>query len=47
MMRASRIFVACKNRQAIAYYALVSSTVTTKLAHRQFRHNMPDPIPVV
>lgn len=44
---ASRTFVACEGRRAVAYYALASSAVTADAAPGRFRRNMPDPIPVV
>ncbi len=44
---ASRTFIACENRTAIAYYALASSAVTVAQAPGRFRRNMPDPIPLV
>lgn len=44
---ASRTFVACDGRRALAYYALASSAITIDAAPGGFRRNMPDPIPVV
>lgn len=44
---ASRTFVVCEERRAVAYYALASSAVTATETPGRFRRNMPDPIPVV
>lgn len=44
---ASRTFVAVRNGQVAAYYALASGAVTLEAAPGRFRRNMPDPIPVV
>lgn len=45
---ASRTFVCCgSDSKVLAYYSLASSAVTTNTAPGCFRHNMPDPIPVV
>ncbi len=44
---ASRTYVVCDKRRVVAYYALASGAVTTTEATGKFRHNMPEPIPVV
>ncbi|RQU52921.1 GNAT family N-acetyltransferase [Burkholderia cenocepacia] len=44
---ASRTFVATRNGQVRAYYALASGAVVLDAAPGRFRRNMPDPIPVV
>ncbi|RQQ44201.1 GNAT family N-acetyltransferase [Burkholderia stagnalis] len=44
---ASRTFVATKDGQVRAYYALASGAVAVEAAPGRFRRNMPDPIPVV
>ena len=45
--RASRTFVACDARTAVAYYTLAASAVAPNITPGRFRRNMPDPIPVV
>lgn len=44
---ASRTFVVCDGPRVVAYYALASSAITGDDAPGRFRHNMPNPIPVV
>ncbi|RQU98410.1 N-acetyltransferase [Burkholderia cenocepacia] len=44
---ASRTFVAVRDGQVRAYYALASGAVALDAAPGRFRRNMPDPIPVV
>lgn len=44
---ASRTFVVCDENRVVAYYALASSAVAVAASPGRFRHNMPDPIPVV
>lgn len=44
---ASRTYVVCDETRVVAYYALASGAVTSTSATGRFRHNMPDPIPVV
>lgn len=44
---ASRVFVACDDRQVVGYYALASSAIACADATGRMRRNMPDPIPVV
>ena len=44
---ASRTFVTCEVVQVVGYYSLAVSAVAPAAAPGRFRHNMPDPIPVV
>jgi len=44
---ASRTFVCCDDMKVMADYSLASSAIMTNTAPGRFRHNMPDPIPVV
>ena len=44
---ASRTFVVCDDKTAVAYYALASSAIAPAATPERFRRNMPDPIPVV
>jgi GNAT superfamily N-acetyltransferase len=44
---ASRTFVACEAARVVAYYALASGAVAAESSPGRFRHNMPDPIPVI
>jgi predicted N-acetyltransferase YhbS len=44
---ASRTFVAVRDGQVRAYYALASGAVALDAVPGRFRRNMPDPIPVV
>lgn len=43
---ASRTYVLCKGRRAVAYYALASGVIAVESAPGRFRRNMPNPIPV-
>ena len=43
---ASRTYVVCQDKRAIAYFALASGAITVQSAPGRFRRNMPDPIPV-
>ncbi|MGO4700018.1 GNAT family N-acetyltransferase [Dyella sp. 2RAB6] len=44
---ASRTYVACADKRAVAYYALASSAVAVGVATGRFSRNMPDPVPAV
>ena len=44
---ASRTYVVCQDKRAIAYFALASGAISVQSAPCRFRRNMPDPIPVV
>jgi predicted N-acetyltransferase YhbS len=44
---ATRTFVSTAKGQVAAYYALAASAVAPAATSGRFRHNMPDPIPVV
>src|SRR5947209_969578 len=43
---ASRTYVVCEGKRAVAYYALASGAIAQATAPGKFRRNMPDPIPV-
>lgn len=43
----SRTFVLCDGAYVVGYYALASGAISAKSAVGSFRHNMPEPIPVV
>lgn len=44
---ASQTYVACVDRQVVAFYALAAGSVQVTAAPGRFRRNMPDPVPVV
>ncbi len=44
---ASRTYVVCEGKIAVAYYALASGAIGQGAVPGRFRRNMPDPIPVV
>ena len=44
---ASRCFVVCSENRVIGYYSLSAGAISHQIAPKNFRRNMPDPLPVL
>lgn len=45
--RASRTYVTTDGERVVAYYSLAAGAVMLRDLHRRYRHNLPDPVPVM